>query len=305
MIALVVSHRLMAWTLLLAEVAPAGLPAASVESAVAPAPEDSASPNQGTGAAAPADARRAAQAVLAAGNQSLKSGDVAGAIADYRRAQTIYPPAAAKIEFNIAKAEQERHNQVAAAAAFDRFLSQSPDSPAEFHDEARAELGRLAEVLGALRLAEKRPGLLVEIDGQVQGTTPVEGRLWVHPGRRVVTVKDGGRITFRETIDVSVGATVALDVSIQTRAAPAPERNLANGTLRADYLRLVPTPRPALGEGLPGPPAGPMGRPIWKKWWFWTAGAAVLAGTAAAILILADRCPAHTDCMAASLGSAP
>src|SRR5262249_4924632 len=150
--------------------------------------------------AATAAARAAAQAALADGNRHLKERDFAGAIADYRRAQAAYPPAASKIEFNIAKAQQARGNEPAAAAAFDRLPSQSLEIPPEYREEARNELHRLSAALGALRLSEKRPGYEVLVDGREQGKTPLERDVWVRPGRHVITLEQDNHVLFRDDV---------------------------------------------------------------------------------------------------------
>ncbi len=233
----------------------------------------------------------------------MKDGDAGGAIAEYRRAQSIYPPAAAKIEFNIAKAEQARGEQPAAAAAFERFLSQSLEIPPDFLEEARNELHLLASALGALKVSEKQPGLLVAIDGQVQGKTPLPGRLWVRPGHRAVTVNDGDKVAFRQTIEVASGATIDVDISVRLSQ---PGGSATTPTPRATSLASLQLAHHQGSDGIEAPriqdgPADPPRAPIWKKWWFWTAGAALIAGTAA-VLILTDRCPANTDCMTGSVG---
>lgn len=293
--AIVASH-LIACGLVLAQVAPPSTPPASVASP--------ARAGEAAGAPPLASARSTAQAVLAQGNQRLKDGDAAGAISEYRRAQKIYPPAAAKIEFNIAKAEQERGDQPAAAAAFERFLSQSLEISPEFRDEARNELQRLAAALGALKVAEKRPGLLVAIDGQVQGTTPLPGSLWVRPGHRVVTVNDGDKVAFRQTIEVASGATIDIDVTVRVSE---PDRNAAGKTPPATSLASLQLTPHQTSDGSQTPlvqdgPADPPSSPIWKKWWFWGAGAAVIIAGTAAVLILANGCPDNTECMPAALG---
>jgi hypothetical protein len=224
---------------------------------------------------------------------------VAGAIDAYRRAQKLYPPAAAKIEFNLAKAEEARGDEVAAAVAFERFLAQSLEIPADFREEARNELHRLSAALGSLQLAEKRPGLQVAVDGQVRARTPLDGALWVRPGRHVVTVEEGERVIFRDDVQVAGGGTVRITVTVASSDAAG-----ARGI--GPSLGLPPPSAPApsaFGPTLPPAPSDPLppanetasdsDRPLWKRWWFWTAiGAVAVAGTAT-VLILNSRsdCP--------------
>lgn len=255
-----------------------------------PAATEPAAP-QTAPAEGPADPKTAAQAALALGNKRLKEGDVAGAIEEYRRAQTIYPLSAAKLEFNIAKAEETRGDEPAAAAAFERFLSQSLEIPPEYREEARNELHRLAAALGSLRLDEKRPGYAVVVDGQVQGKTPLPGDVWVRPGHHVLTLEEDDHVMFRDDVDVSSGATVEITVRIRhpradgsakvvTTAVPPPETPApllpANGDLSQSHVR-------------------DDDRSIFSRWWFWAAaGAVVAAGTTAILLSTRSDCPVAT-----------
>lgn len=269
-----IAHVLVFLALTLAE---AGRP-------TAPPPPAAAEPAAPEG---PTDAKTEAQAALALGNKRLKEGDVAGAIEEYRRAQTIYPPSSAKLEFNIAKAEETRGDEPAAAAAYERFLSQSLEIPPEYREEARNELHRLAAALGSLRLDEKRPGYAVVVDGQVQGKTPLAGDVWVRPGHHVLTLEEDDHVMFRDDVNVSSGATVQITVTIhhpdaRPSVATAPPPPLA--------------PAPLLTQG------GEVDlarhgddRSILSRWWFWAAaGAVVAAGTTAIILSTRSDCPVAT-----------
>lgn len=251
-----------------------------------------------TGAAAPADvaegptdAKSAAQTALALGNKRLKDGDVAGAIEEYRRAQNIYPPSAAKLEFNIAKAEETRGDEPAAAAAYERFLSQSLEIPPEYREEARNELHRLAAALGALRLDEKRPGYAVVVDGQVQGKTPLPGDMWVRPGHHVLTLEEDNHVMFRDDVVVTSGATVEITVTIHHPRADA--RPLAVTTVVAPPEAPAPL-LPANGD-VSQSRAHDEDRSIFSRWWFWAAaGAVVAAGTTAILLGTRSDCPVAT-----------
>jgi len=253
-------------------------------------------------------ARSAAQAALADGNRRMKERDFAGAIADYRRAQKVYPPAAAKLEFNIAKAEEARGDDPAAAAAFDRFLSQSLEIPPDYREEARAELRRLSAALGALRLSEKRPGYEVLVDGREHGKTPLERDVWVRPGRHVITLEQDNRVLFRDDVEVGSGVTLQITVTIRHTDAPA-----------APPAAALPKPALALASPSPPPAQTPMvatrpsdtstdetSRPIWKRWWFWAAaGAVVAAGATILILSTRDACPDTFTCKSETIPPHP
>jgi hypothetical protein len=248
-------------------------------------------------------ARVAAREALAEGNRRLKAGDVAAAVEAYLRAQTLYPPAAAKIEFNIGKAEETRGDTVAAAAAFERFLAKAQDSPADFRKEARDELARLSAGLGTVQVDQTRVGLSVVIDGQARAQTPVDRGLWVRPGRHVLTLEEGDRVLFRDSVEVTAGATVRVNATLAATdaetAKPAPP----------PLALAAPSPPPpplVTAPAEPPPPAAatePEDRPLWKRWWFWTGLAAVaLAGTATVLILHARDCPSGEVCHNAVLG---
>ena len=271
-----IAHVLVFVGLLLAEGAASPAPVAPPEPAADP-PAASVAP--------PRDSRAEAQASLVEGNTRLKDGDVEGALAAYRHAQEMYPPAAAKLEFNIAKAEETRGHEPAAAAAFERFLSQSLEIPPEYREEARNELHRLAAALGSLRLTEARPGFAVVVDGQVRGKTPLDGDVWVRPGHHVLTLEEDDHVMFRDDVDVSGGATVQITVTIHPPQAPPP------------VVATAPPPPPLLAApgSAPPAPAADEDRPLWSRWWFWAAaGAVVAAGTTAVILGTRSDCPVGT-----------
>jgi hypothetical protein len=281
--------------------ATSGATPAAVEPALAvrPGAEDTA-----------AAARIAAQRAPADGNRRLKEGDVAGALEDYWRAQSVYPPAADKIEFNIAKAEETRGDEPAAAAAFERFLSQALEIPPEYREEARDELRRLSAALGALRLAEKRPGYDVLVDGREHGKTPLPSDLWVRPGRHVITLEQDHHVLFRDDVEVGGGGTVQVTVTIRQTASPAAGPPLTASALAAPAPSVTKPAGPLVASAPPEPgePSGAdqAGAPIWKRWWFWTsAGALVISGAAIVILATRDSCPSGVSCRTVSIPPGP
>lgn len=246
-----------------------------------------------------ATARAAAREALAEGNRRLKAGDVAAAIEAYHRAQALYPPAAAKIEFNIAKAEEARGDTPAAAAAFERVLAQASDLPADFRKEASDQLSRLSSGLGTVRVDQPRPGLSVVIDGQARAQTPVDRGLWVRPGRHVVTLEQGDRVLFRDSVEVAAGATARVTATLPASAPDAVTPPPPTLALAAP----APPPPPLVTAPVEAPPPAaapePEDRPIWKRWWFWTGVAAVAAVGTATVLILRSR----DDCTGEGTGT--
>jgi hypothetical protein len=261
-----------------------------------PSPEQAAAPEDSSVAA-----RTEARSALAHGNKLLRDGDVAGAIDEYRRAQTVYPPSAPKIEFNIAKAEETRGDEPAAAAAFERFLSQSLEIPPEYREEARAELHRLSTALGTLQLTEQRPGYAVVVDGQLQGKTPLDGAVWVRPGHHVLTLEEDQHVMFRDDVDVTGGATVQVTVTIRHDRP----KDVALDTAPPPVAPETRSSMPLLTQSASATARDDDGHAsLWSRWWFWAAAGAVVA-TGATVLLLSTRssdgCPAAGGCQSVLL----
>jgi len=246
--------------------------------------------------------RASAQAALAQGNQRLKEGDPASAIAWYRRAQDSYPSAAAKVEFNIAKAEEARGDEAAAATALELFLAQPEGTSPEFREDASGSLARLRARLGGLQLANGNPGLALTVDGRQPGATPGRGTVWVRPGTHAVKVTEGDRTITSRNVQVAAGNIVELDVAqldvAQPDVAPSPLLSPVvaapadqNGGGEYQGTNLTPAPVDT---------ARSESSPLWKKWWFWAAGAALVVGTVL-IVVLPNRCEDGVVCMTAKV----
>jgi hypothetical protein len=279
-------------------------PAPPAEPPAAPVPSEAAVAGAGAGAETAAvgkEAHAAAQAALSAGNRRFKAGDFAGALAEYQSAKSLYPEGAAKVEFNIAKAEEALGHDDAAAEAFERFLELPPTNLvtalADYREEASAALQRLSAGLGSVRLVCSREGLGVLVDEQARGKTPLPSLVRVRPGPHRVVLQDrNGERVFKEEIAVAAGDTVQVIVELEPTRKPEP-------------LPLPPAPPPVDGPNPePGIRLGPIAadgaeaRPVWKRWWFWTAAGAVLAaGVTTLALTLGSSteasCPAGVTCM--------
>jgi hypothetical protein len=233
------------------------------------------------------DERAAAQALLDEGNLRFKARDFDAALIRYRRAQAVYPAAAGKVEFNIAKAERARGNEPAAAVAFARFLRLAPATDEKYRAEAAAVLRDLAAVLGTLRVEAPRPGLAVVVGGQAQGTTPIDDGIPLRAGHYVVMLEESGRVVFSADVEVRSGATVRVAMVDVTR--PVDPSGKHTGSAAGTTLA-------ALGGMTVPSAADPARRPMWKRWWVWAAGAAVVAGAVATILIMRSSCPAGVEC---------
>ena len=96
------------------------------------------------------------------------------------------------------------------------------------------------------------PGAIVVVDGSPVGKTPWQGEL--DPGPRKIRLQLDGYLPGEKSLDLMAGTPSSVD------------------------LTLLPIPPPPRAKR-----DGPS-RPIYKKWWFWTAAGVLAIGTTALII---------------------
>ena len=99
----------------------------------------------------------------------------------------------------------------------------------EGHRDAEREkidksLREASTKVGTLEVSVEPAGATIWVDGQRRGTAPLPGKLYVAPGRHVVTATMPGNDPMESSVDVSAGETetVHLTVKTQPSADPAP-----------------------------------------------------------------------------------
>src|SRR5204862_5041203 len=116
---------------------------------------------------APAKAR--AQALLKEGTTAYGRGDYATALDKFTAAYQIFP--SPKLWFNIGQANRDLGRPVEAVAAFDRFLRDATDAPAETVTEARRSAAELKKKLGRIEVNCATDGAEITVDGKQIGST--------------------------------------------------------------------------------------------------------------------------------------
>jgi tetratricopeptide (TPR) repeat protein len=191
-------------------------------------------------------ARQRAAALLKAGNALYDLGQFLEALAKYRQASHLYP--GFKIDFNIGITLDAMGRPVEAAEQFESFLRRAPttgDSPIIV--SARQRLEALRQRLASVRLRCSIAGATVTINDAAVGTTPIEERVYVRPGRHRLGVRAEGYQPFTRLVALEAGEHRLVTVTLA--AAPEP----------AQFFHRPPPSSPARVD-----------KPFYKRWWFWT-----------------------------------
>jgi tetratricopeptide (TPR) repeat protein len=212
--------------------------------------------------------RERATALFRRGSALFSKGKYERALELLEQAKRLYP--SHKIEVSIGYTLAELGRLPEAAQSFERFLSDpaSLKSP-EVVDEVLHKLGRLKRSLSRLKLSGHAPADTISIDG-APAPSPLPSPLYLRPGGHRLAVVRGGQTILEQSLTLDAGELRLLTVG---EAAPA-------------LLTTAPTR---------ARPSARRTTPIYKRWWLWTIGGAVLSavviGTVAATSGGSDRLP--------------
>jgi hypothetical protein len=243
------------------------------------------------------------EALIRDGNALRARGQTARALGLFRRAYDIArtPRTAAQLglcEFALKSYLEAMNHFSEALATHDAWI-----------DENRPQLERVAAQLrthlAEITVAGTPAGTVIALDGKLVGTLPTASA-WVLPARVSLTAKVPGYFEETRVLDVIGGERreVRLELkpipllTTQSRSKSGPPP-AANSPLSA--VNIVPAKSgsapPAIdSEGTDRPSAtSEPPRPIYQRWWFWTAaGAFALSGTA--LLIAAHPWRSSPSC---------
>lgn len=113
--------------------------------------------------------------------------DYAGALILYKEAHAIFP--SPRIQYNIGLTYEKLGRWGSAFMAFERFLRQSTDSPAQYVVHSRKQLERLSSKVAFVTLSCDVSDADVELDGDLVGRTPLPGRLAVDTGPHDIVIR--------------------------------------------------------------------------------------------------------------------
>ena len=180
-----------------------------------------------SGSAHAETAREKAVKLLKEGSNLYTKKDHKGALDRFLRAYQLFP--SFKIHFNLAMVYDDMGQQEKAARHFELFLKGEKVAKPALVKKARARFKVLQQRLSTITLSCAETGASVVVDERVVGKTPLETKLYVSPGKHIITVRKDGFETFklqRERPFVA-GMHQQVEVKLEKEAAPQPPKKIA------------------------------------------------------------------------------
>ena len=134
--------------------------------------------------------------------------DYRAALVEFRRAYEIAPNAA--VLYNLGQTYFQLQNYASALDAFQRYLTESGESPSH-KAEVETAIKTLKTRVGTLAITTNLPSSEVTVDDEVVGKTPMAG-VSVSIGRRKITALHDGHTPEIRYVDISAGETQKLSI---------------------------------------------------------------------------------------------
>lgn len=214
---------------------------------------------------------------LAEGNRLFREARFDQALEQYRAAYALVP--SGKLHFNIGLTEKMRGNAVDAARELDLFLEAPGDAETGFRTDASAYLGELSGIVSTVWARSLAAGSSISVDGVTVPHDEPGRPIRLAPGRHLVLVRGpGGAVAWTRALDLAPGASIAIAPELPSAPAPRPEAVVA-------------------ADPIPAGPADDQPPPLYRRWWVWALGAAVVgAGVAALLVLRPEGCGPDNDC---------
>ena len=220
------------------------------------------------------------KALFREGNRLYEKKDYAGALGKFE--QAYERKSDPRILLNIGLTKEKLDRMPEAAVDYERFLRAASGGRYPKRAKAvRSMLQRLRKKLASVSLSCPVRGAAVLVGASSRGTTPLPFPLYLKPGTYTLTVEKAGHKAFQQQLTLAADQHEKLNVPLP--AAPLPEpvkKPPAPKKVVLKPLPLVPKPLPLVPK--PQPPS--RSKPLYKRWWFWTAVGVVVAGSAAAVV---------------------
>jgi hypothetical protein len=183
----------------------------------------------------------------------FQAGNRRAAVAKFEEAYRLFPTPA--LLYNIGKAYAGLSDHVRAHRALSQFLRETDASETDLDRRAEAQtlLADLAPHVGVATItAPAFPGATLELDGVALGTAPLPAPLAVSPGVHEITARDAGVLVARKRVTIAGGGRPDIELT-----------RVEDDLEKVFITKEVPS------------------RPVYKRWWFWTAIGATVASSAA------------------------
>ena len=237
----------------------------------------------------PDEAKAKAKNELAKGARYLEAGSYARALAAFEEAYRIFPRP--KIFFNIGLAQSHLGHAAEAVRAFDTFLAETMDAPADLVARAKTERDVAQSKVATVDISGGVTGAEVVVDDHPAGKVPLTAPLYLDPGTHRIQAPSGaGAPPFvREYV-----AVAGTHDKIELPAAPSPPAAVTTQPL-------PPAPPPVAQENVVdrSMPDHEAERPLYRRPWFWAAAAGVVVAAGLTLWLTVGH---STDYRDASLG---
>jgi hypothetical protein len=183
----------------------------------------------------------------------FQAGNRRAAVAKFEEAYELFPTPA--LLYNIGKAYAGLSEYVRAHNALSEFLRQTVESDTDFdrRAEAQAILADLAPHVGVATItAPTFAGADIQVDGVALGRAPLAAPVAISPGVHELVARQNDALVARKRVTVAGGGHI----------------DIALTRIEDDIEKVVIT------KEVPS-------RPVYKRWWFWTAIGATVASSAA------------------------
>jgi hypothetical protein len=210
------------------------------------------------------------------GVQLFKQSRYDAALAEFRKAHELLPDW--RVLFNIGRSCDELHDAACALDAFEGYLRDGKDLPAERVADVQSALERLKPGVGSLRIVVVGDGAELSLDDALLPASAAESPIRVNIGKHRVTARFADQTDAR-SVEVASGAELTVELR-----APAPVPSTAPASPIA-----VPPPAEAQPAKVPVAPDSRRSSrgPVWIGW---AAGGALLAaGVTTGALALSAR----------------
>ena len=169
------------------------------------------------------------------------------ALTNYQKAYKLVPKATIFMAIARAEAGLERHAD--AITHFQKVVAEVDDDALK--REARQHIDKLKQHVAAVKFAIGPSGAALSIDGVPRGAAPIEGMVFLAPGRHTLTVTSEGYAPYEAKLDLGAGRESTQTIELRPSSAAASTLNTTTGTSATASRATVD--KPAEPESKPAP----------------------------------------------------